>query len=184
MLHTGLLLLMHPLPGLSKCSWYKPSDIQHYQQRVMKGMLWQSAAVTRQKPPRCLQQGRKYHIKIKARQGKIAHTLGWKEIQTTPKPLVPLSSSQCSTEKICLEWKAFCEALSWPLAHRTDNPEVAKTTCQVPHSANKGTQHHAWNSKLSAPRGKCHFHIQFATPEWERSSNCFEFMCQVNHRNR
>lgn len=102
-LHTGLLLLMHPLPGLSKCSWYKPSDIQHYQQRVMKGMSWQSAAVTRQKPPRCLQQGRKYHIKIKARQGKIAHTLGWKEIQTTPKPLVPLSSSQCSTEKICLE---------------------------------------------------------------------------------
>lgn len=51
-LHTGLLPLMHPLPGLSECSWYKPSDkqhIQHYQQHVMKGMSWQSAAESQDK---------------------------------------------------------------------------------------------------------------------------------------
>lgn len=51
-LHTGLLPLMHPLPGLSKCSRYKPSDKQHiqrYQQRVMKGMSRPSAAESQDK---------------------------------------------------------------------------------------------------------------------------------------
>lgn len=51
-LRTGLLPLMHPLPGLSKCSWYSPSDklhIQRYQQRVMKGMSRQSAAESQDK---------------------------------------------------------------------------------------------------------------------------------------
>lgn len=81
-LHTGFLLLMHPLMGLSKCSWYKPSDKPWKQPaaylvlsatRYERNVMAKPCRVTRQKPPWCLQQGRKYHIKIKARPGKSAH---------------------------------------------------------------------------------------------------------------
>lgn len=81
-LHTGFLLLMHPLLGLSTCSWYKPFDKPWKQPaahpalsaaRYERNVTAKRCRVTRQKPPGCLQQGRKYHIKIKAWQGKSAH---------------------------------------------------------------------------------------------------------------
>lgn len=74
--HRFLIANASPLKGLSKCSWYKPSDKLWRQpaahpvlsaRRYERNVMAKRYPVTRQKPSWCLQQGRKYHIETKSR---------------------------------------------------------------------------------------------------------------------